>query len=381
MEVWCRIGDCLGGSCSRPVLSGSLSDLPVGPEPVLVHRQLHGKQLLHLLDPDQLLQHFLPVPLGRASSVTPVRREYLRRTGLSMLFFAVLVSPAFGIGSRHWSEDPRSEISFTRFKDGISQIETMSLEGGRPRLMLRSGPYGQSEVKWARDGDRIAFIGQLRTGEQGLYVVRIADRRFLRITLNLPAPSGAYPTSDGHPDWSPDGDRIAFQRSRLEAADLYLVRSSGGRARLLLRDGRTPAWSPDGDRIAFIRNAGNANSDVWVMDADGTNLRRLTKHPAREIHPQWSPDGTRIVFARYNDRNFEIWTMRADGRAEARLTRNRINDINPAWSPDGRSIAFASQRVSAQYDIYVMDVDGKRQRRLTSSGGDEVGPVWRPRRR
>ena len=110
-----------------------------------------------------------------------------------------------------------------------------------------------------------------------------------------------------------------------------------------------PSWSPDGRHIAFISDRGG-NFGVYVMNADGSDVRQLTDGSANDVLPRWSSDGRRIAcrsdchshsysvahFASDRDGNFEIYAMNADGSDLARLTDNSANDEVPSWSPDGR---------------------------------------------
>ena len=91
------------------------------------------------------------------------------------------------------------------------------------------------------------------------------------------------------------------------------------------------------------------------MDADGGNVRRLTRHPALDYWPVWSPDGQRIAFTSNRDGNYEIYVMDADGRNLRNLTHHPAQDNYAAWSPDSRRLAFISNR-DGGHDVYVMDV-------------------------
>src|SRR5437773_823208 len=102
--------------------------------------------------------------------------------------------------------------------------------------------------------------------------------------------------------------------------------------------------SGDESKIAFVRTSGTEAGDVYVMNADGSGQRRLTRDWANDVLPDWSPDGRRIAFVSKRDGNSEVYVMNADGSGERRLTRNTADDAEPAWSPDGRTIVFESNR-------------------------------------
>ncbi len=112
--------------------------------------------------------------------------------------------------------------------------------------------------------------------------------------------------------------------------------------------------------------------DVYVVDADGTGLRRLTTSPGDDFDPSWSPDGTRIAFRRERSGEPEIWIMNVDGTEQRRLT----DGLSPAWSPDGSLIAFAGPSGSSGI-ITVIRPDGTGRRTLPHTEGGEY-PSWSP---
>ena len=152
------------------------------------------------------------------------------------------------------------------------------------------------------------------------------------------------------PAWSPNGRTIAFAGVR----DVYTIPARGGRPKNLTRSPRpwllrtTPAYSPDGRAIAISASTDAYNSDVFLLRADGSAMRRLTRsqgthdRQGEEHAPDFSPDGKRIVFVSNRDGNFELYAIGVDGRNERRLTRTRgANEDNPRFSADGTRILYA----------------------------------------
>ena len=196
-----------------------------------------------------------------------------------------------------------------------------------------------------------------------------------------------------YPAWSPDGSRIAFTSDRHGSVDIYVMNADGSGVTRLTNDAAwslIPAWSPDGSRIAFTSSRGDS-LEILVMRADGSGVTRLTGGSEwNDASPSWSPDGSRIAFASDRDTydsdpdtydNFQIHAMNADGSGVTRLTRNPDwDDSFPAWSPDGSRIAFASDRADGfDYQIHVMNADGSGVTPLTGGQGVEAtAPAWSP---
>jgi len=165
-------------------------------------------------------------------------------------------------------------------------------------------------------------------------------------------------------------------------------------------DVQAPAWSRDGRTIVFV-SWRDGNGEVYAMDADGSSPRNLTQDPAQDVHPAWSPDGRRIAFVSSRspssrckpgpgpcwdpfNRQSEIYVMNADGSRKRNLTRDRGFDDNPTWSPDGRRIAFL--RVTGSYmhhgyHLYAVNADGSGLRklgRIAATAYFASHPVWSP---
>ena len=132
-------------------------------------------------------------------------------------------------------------------------------------------------------------------------------------------------------------------------------------------------------KIAFYSHR-DGNSEIYTMNADGTNQTRLTYNDAIDEAPQWSPDGSKIAFQSMRDGNWEIYIIDADGSNLMNLTDDSGNDRTPLWSPDGSKIAFQSDRgdPSLGYDIYIMNADGSGPMDITHMEGIQGSHAWRP---
>jgi TolB protein len=281
-------------------------------------------------------------------------------------------------------------IAFTR-PDGIY---VMRPDGTGVRPLRRGSAASQAlQLDWSPDGSRIAFESR------GAIWLLGADGEGL---ARLVARGGAWGSAHS-PTWSPDGRVLAFSAER--AREIWVVDADGSNAHRLLRLAKLEAedigvgeidWSPDGRRLAFTGHGGWL-AWVYVVNTNGTNLRRLTERGwAWATNPRWSPDGRRIAFEQwarnptniYSDRDSEIYVMTLDSGSQAQLTRNREYDGTPVWSPDGRRIAFvrfghgcaecpAAARGGAE-EIFVMNADGTAMKRLTDNRVGEASPAWKP---
>ena len=180
--------------------------------------------------------------------------------------------------------------------------------------------------------------------------------------------------------------KIAFASARDGNLEIYVMDGDGSnRRRLTVNPARDwlPTWSPDGKKIAFVSNRNNVNRDhtqIWVIDADGKNPIRLTDGLV-DWGPDWSPDGTKILYdARVVPENHHlapggITVMDSDGKNKRLFGRR---GFEPSWSPDGKRIAFISLRNAKVTQLYVTDVDGRHRTRLTNDFVHKRMPSWSP---
>jgi Tol biopolymer transport system component len=170
------------------------------------------------------------------------------------------------------------------------------------------------------------------------------------------------------PTWSPDGKFIAYTAMIDNTHDLYILPAAGGQPVRITQNlwAANPDWSPNGQKLVFEDETDGGGSDIAWIPVGGGSRRKLTNGPqSSERNPVWSPDGTQIAYCATYDYQYEITVMNADGSNIKRLTNDPASDCEPAWSPDGRQIIFVSKR-SGFENLYVMDAtDGGNLRQLT----------------
>ncbi len=132
-----------------------------------------------------------------------------------------------------------------------------------------------------------------------------------------------------------------------------------------------------GGKIAFYSDR-DGDDEIYVMNADGTNVKKLTNNTAADWYPAWSPDGSRIAFNSDRDGDREIYVMNSDGSDVVQLTKNSIVDLGPSWSPDGKKIAFKSGSSLLNTGIYVMNADGSDIKSLADPHAYISNQAWSP---
>ena len=279
--------------------------------------------------------------------------------------------------------EPDRIVFISDQNDDQNDIYIMDIDGTNfERLTTTSA--SEYMCSWSPDGRRIVYDSWLFS--DGILVMNDdGSRTFLLIENESPI---VYI----YPAWSPDGSKIAFIKMTIdeevfEDMDIFVMDVDGGSITQLTdtSDGTewVPAWSPDGVRIVYDFTPAGQRGDIYVMNAGGSNRRRLTSHMANDTDPVWSPDGTQIAFISERDGDYEIYVMDADGSNIRKLTSNSgVYDSDPAWSPDGSKILFSSDRdMPEKGEIYVMDADGSNVIRLTNNSSDDQNPCWAPRKR
>jgi Tol biopolymer transport system component len=193
----------------------------------------------------------------------------------------------------------------------------MSIDGGGlKRLTKDIGSLYAPEL--SPNGERILFTNN----GNGLWVMKPDGKNPHPITNK----------DDIDPTWSPDGSMISFASSRSGARQLFVMNADGSNVQQvtdLSNMGGRSTWSPDGMQLAFYRGA-QGDHNLYIINVDGTGLVQLT-NGGDNLGPSWSPDGNWIAFTSFRDGNNEIYIIHPDGTGLMRLTNNSISDWQPRW--------------------------------------------------
>jgi Tol biopolymer transport system component len=268
-----------------------------------------------------------------------------------------------------------------------SQIFTIGRGGGGlTQLTHVAADQSAGSPDWSPNGDRIVY----ESNESGSYQIWLMDANGTRQTqLTDDATFESF-----QPSFSPDGDQILFSRCGeplgfIAFCDIAVINANGTGLQTLLRAGRwsnvRPVYSPDGRQIAFSTDRGGRQSAVWVMEADGSSLERLTPTKLRAFWPDWSPDGKRILFSDHCCvPHSNLWTVRPTGSGLTRLSHvaGRFDAAFASYSPDGKRIVTFFSRgcddSGSCTHFYTLHADGTHFHRVVTGKGHTFLTDWGP---
>jgi TolB protein len=265
----------------------------------------------------------------------------------------------------------------------LHQIYAINLDGSDNQKLIESG-YGLNHHDWSPDAQKFAAVGYINSSTWSIFVVDVDGSDLTRLT-------NTFGVWDSEPAWSPDMATIAFSRIYPDQnfrEEIWLMNADGSDQHWIGIEGFGARWSPDGSRLIYTSKR-SGNHEIYTTTIPQVNEQKLTDTSANESYPAWSPDGNQVAYSAStgvwntpeNTNTYEIFVMDADGSNVRQLTNNTNFDDYPRWSPDGLRIVFSSNRSgSGHWEIYVMNVDGSDVRRVTHTPNTAtaINPVWRP---
>jgi TolB protein len=262
------------------------------------------------------------------------------------------------------SPDLMGTIAYIEGRQGFGPIALLDAGSGESDHLTKDY-FNSVGVAWSPDGSTIAMKRAILEGNGELVLVSSTTGEIVR---TLPVDPLMNPIDV---TWAPDGTSLAFTDTY---ADLWTIRVDGSDLRHRAIGGLRALdldWSPDGSQIAFITEQGQ----LALIHPDRGDPRIIFDDARRAwFGPSWSPDGERIAFSAGTEGASQIFVIEADGSNLMQLTDDAEDSTDPTWSPDGAWIAFT--RGGDHTDIYALTPDGSYERRMTDSPENEYGPDW-----
>ncbi|MBI4686276.1 MAG: PD40 domain-containing protein [Nitrospirae bacterium] len=260
----------------------------------------------------------------------------------------------------------RTRLSYIANISGKKELHLMDWDGHNDRDIGSRGLIVSHN--WSSGGDYLTYSSE-RNKEWGIYLLTLANYKetflFSSRELNL---AGGF---------SPSGS-IVFSSSRDGSPEIYTMNSDGSNVKKLTRSigiDVSPAFSPDGSQIAFVSDRGGT-PQIYLMNSDGSGIRRITFEGNYNTSPSWSPDGKWIAYVGRKEGLNQIFIVNTDTGDAGQLT-DKGNNESPSFSPDGMFIALDSDREGAK-GIYIIHIKGGWQKRITPKGMRAATPRWSP---
>jgi TolB protein len=266
-------------------------------------------------------------------------------------------------------------------KRGIAQTRIAYVANGTLHIVDSDGAEtrrittgrGALSPAWSPSGESVVYtvLGNSGTQVEELDVRTGRTRRVSQIRAGL----------NITPVYQPGGNAILYAQGTGNGTDLVLAQLDSSAPHKLTAgrgtDNTSPSYSPDGRQIAFISGK-SGQPQVYIMDADGSNVQLLTPYRAGvrsyRASPDWSPDGRAVAYEQQNG-NFQVWMIDLRDRIPKQLTSEGENE-DPSWAPDGRHIVFSSTRTGDK-ELWILDTETGRARQLTHNSGARLA-AWSP---
>jgi TolB protein len=236
-----------------------------------------------------------------------------------------------------WSPDGKS-ISFLSMSltTGVVELRLLDLDTQATVIVTGGGvSKGPASAQWSADGRRLCFLASDGSREKHVWVVERDGTGLRNVSIKF-APRGA-----GWASLSPDGSQVAWSADLRERATHIVVTAiDSGESKDLTPDvtagHESPRWSPDGKQIVFAStrdDPGGSRTDVFVMDADGRNVRNLSHHPGENFDPKWTANGRHIVFASLRTGTSLLYEVDLVSGITQPLTNHKSHDMDHVIRP------------------------------------------------
>jgi TolB protein len=314
-------------------------------------------------------------PLGKFMSPTDIKVEDWTKQGVNAQYLAFgstqIANGVFRIEERLWDlavVENRELIADGALPSPNEDSVRVAAHMFADKIVdkLFGGRIGIAQTK-------IAYVAATGGNNKEIYVMDYDGANAFPLT--------SYRSTSIMPNWSPDGNKVAFITYRKGFPEIEIMSVLDRK----LYDfppfnasTETPAWSPDGSQIAYATIA-DKNMELFVADWNGKNAKRLTVNKSIDISPSWNPKNPqKIAFVSDRSGSQQIYMMDSDGTNVERLITEGGDAENPSWSADGQFIAFAWKKPATHYDIYIHNLATGRNSQLTSDQGDNERPSWAP---
>ncbi len=323
-----------------------------------------------------------PTPIIEATLPAESTAEPTAAPTLDSTFASDLPTPAaMATGS--------GRLLYASERSGNFDIWLLDMAAPEDPTQITTDTANDVEPRWSPDGSRILFSSTRNTPDDTNDIWTMnADGSDARKLAGWPE------SFEWGASWSPDGEWVAFTTTRDVKYEIYVVPSDQSAEPLNLTQNDSldsyPDWSPDGRWLVYVSDR-SGNWDLWKLDVQaclaarqagnaddpGCEPTQLTDNIEDDMFPRWSPDGSQIAFESRREANRDIYVMDADGGNVRRLTTHPERDSTPAWVEGGAGLVYSGER-TFDLDLFQIDADGSGERQLTNSQGEDRFADWMP---